>query len=449
MNRLKMMRGSASWAILPEWFSDLLSKEGRPDHIEILLKKPDRLLLNSHSAKTQNNLAVLPLTGVILPTENVFSQLWGATTLDQFNYDFQQALDNPAISEIILHIDSPGGMVTGVHECAEMIYQARGKKPMTAYVSGLGASAAYWLASACDEIVLDATASVGSIGVLSIHTDDKAQKEKSGLTQTQIVSSQSPRKRLDVTTDEGRADIQAHVDAIADVFVANVARNRNVNVETVLSDFGQGSLCVGIQAVKQGLADRLGSLQQLIHEKTAKRNAATQKLSYPPPREQTMTDMLTDVTVPKITADYLIEYHADCVNTFYVTGARQERARIQAVENQLIPGHEALIQQLKFDGKTTGSEAAVQVLAAEKARQSAKLTQLQGHALEPLPIARSIVEERIADSQPQKVLSTEEQWKVNWERDNAAQAEFGCFETYAAFMRAEKNGQINVLNRSG
>ncbi len=68
--------------------------------------------------------------------------------LDSFANDFQQALNNPAISNIILHIDSPGGMVTGVHECAEMIYQARGKKPMTAYVSGMAASAAYWLASA-------------------------------------------------------------------------------------------------------------------------------------------------------------------------------------------------------------------------------------------------------------------------------------------------------------
>ncbi len=134
----------------------------------------------------------------------------------------------------------------------------------------MAASAAYWLASSCDEIVMDATASVGSIGVLSIHTDDKAQKEKNGLVQTHIVSSQSPRKRLDVATEEGRADMQSQVDAIADVFVENVARNRNVPIETVLSDFGQGSLCVGIHAVKQGMADRLGSLESLIQEKSAK-----------------------------------------------------------------------------------------------------------------------------------------------------------------------------------
>ncbi len=48
------------------------------------------------------------------------------------------------------------------------------------------------------------------------------------------------------------------------------------------------------------------------------------------------------------------------------TGAETERQRIQDVESQCIPGHESLIAGLKYDGKTTGPEAAVKVLAAEK-----------------------------------------------------------------------------------
>ena len=47
-------------------------------------------------------------------------------------------------------------------------------------------------------------------------------------------------------------------------------------------------------------------------------------------------------------------------------GATQERARIQAVRAQVLPGHEALIEKLAFDGSTTGAEAAVAVLAAER-----------------------------------------------------------------------------------
>lgn len=435
------------WAILPTWFEGALQAENRVMTAEITSNReqPQRL---SSVISNRVNIATLLLNGIILPTENLFSQFIDATTLDTFTKNFQQALDNPEISEIILNLDSPGGVITGVHECAEMIYQARGKKPITAYVSGMAASAAYWLGSAADEIVLDATASVGSIGVLSIHTDDTAKKSQQGISQIQIMSSQSPRKRLDINTDEGRAEVQAQVDSIAEVFVENVARNRNVPVETVLSDFGQGSLLIGKYAVEKGLADRLGSLEQLIQEKSAKAKVETKLFSHPLQREKTMTDILNVTESPQITADYLTTHHADLVNTFYQEGAQQERERIQAVENQFIPGHEVLIKQLKFDGKTTGAEAAIQVLAEEKMFQSEKQAAFQSQMTSPLPIACSVIEETtLLHQNAQKSLSTEGQWRANWENDATLQAEFGSVDTYLAFQKAQQNGQINILNR--
>src|SRR5439155_208102 len=118
--------------------------------------------------------------------------------------------------------------------------------------------------SAADEIVIDATASVGSIGVISVQTDETERKAKEGIKEIQIVSSLSPRKRPDISTEEGRADMQSMVDSIAQVFFKAVARNRNVSADTVLSDFGQGGLLVGTSAVSVGLADRIGSLENVI-----------------------------------------------------------------------------------------------------------------------------------------------------------------------------------------
>ena len=68
-------------------------------------------------------------------------------------------------------------------------------------------------------------------------------------------------------------------------------------------------------------------------------------------------------------------------------GATTERERIKAVEAQAIPGHEALIAELKFDGKTTGPEAAVKVLAAEKHKRSKTLDNLKADAPAPVPAA--------------------------------------------------------------
>jgi hypothetical protein len=66
-------------------------------------------------------------------------------------------------------------------------------------------------------------------------------------------------------------------------------------------------------------------------------------------------------------------------------GAAAERERIKAVEAQAVPGHEALIAELKYDGKTTGPEAAVKVLAAEKAKRAKMLADLKADAPAPVP----------------------------------------------------------------
>ncbi|MBO0155228.1 S49 family peptidase, partial [Vibrio parahaemolyticus] len=88
------------------------------------------------------------------------------TTTQLLAQDFTQALNDPSIKAILLNIDSPGGEAKGIHELAEMIYQARGKKRIIAYDGGNACSAAYWIASACDEIVIDATGCAGSIGTV-------------------------------------------------------------------------------------------------------------------------------------------------------------------------------------------------------------------------------------------------------------------------------------------
>lgn len=68
-------------------------------------------------------------------------------------------------------------------------------------------------------------------------------------------------------------------------------------------------------------------------------------------------------------------------------GAAAERDRIKAVEAQgeNLPGHEKLIQEMKFDGKTTGPEAAVRVLAAEKTKKAARVADIRADAPRPVP----------------------------------------------------------------
>lgn len=115
-------------------------------------------------------------------------------------------------------------------------------------------------ASSCDRILAADTAILGSIGVVSIFEKDDEDKT------IEIVSSQSPNKRPNVQTEAGRAKIQAHVDALADVFISKVAQNRNISPEDVVQNFGGGDVFIGLEAVRKGLADGLSSFEEIISD---------------------------------------------------------------------------------------------------------------------------------------------------------------------------------------
>src|SRR5262249_55629497 len=115
---------------------------------------------------TQDGVAILTIDGPIFRYADMSTRMSGGITTEALARDFQTALDDPSIQALLFVIDSPGGEATGINELADTIYQARGRKPMAAYIEGYGASAAYWIASAADTVIVDDSALVGSIGTV-------------------------------------------------------------------------------------------------------------------------------------------------------------------------------------------------------------------------------------------------------------------------------------------
>jgi signal peptide peptidase SppA len=235
---------------------------GSPQAVAARLGRP---LDNARTVSMRGSVAVIPVSGPIFRHANLFSEVSGATSSEVLATDLHAALDDPAVAAIMLEVDSPGGEVAGTAELAAMIRAADAQKPVHAYVDSLGASAAYWISSAASRVIVAPTAIVGSIGVVSALSDPSKTKS----TDVEFVSSQSPKKRADITTEAGRAQVQAVVDALADVFVSDVAQYRGVSTDQVLSDFGQGDVFVGAAAVEAGLADAVGSFEQAIIDLTA------------------------------------------------------------------------------------------------------------------------------------------------------------------------------------
>lgn len=371
------------WAIQPDSLETICRISLRENEsVEAVAAKLGRPLENTHEVTHRDGVAIVPVSGPIFRRANIFTRISGATSIDTLATDFTAAVTDPEVSAIVLEIDSPGGQVTGINEFAGMIKSARGIKPIIAYVGGMGASAAYWIASAADSIVLDASASVGSIGVVAAF--DAPEKDNS----IEIVSNQSPDKRLDVSTDKGKAKIQAHVDRLADVFVEFVADARNESVDTVLANFGKGGVLVGSDAVDVGMADAVGSLEGVIQQLNA----------------ESVMDNEQIIESTALTAEHIAENHADIAATFRKEGATAECARIQDVLAQSMPGTEAIIQGLAFDGKTTGAEAAVQVLAQLREQGTEALTSLQSEAPEAVGID-SVVDDDSAEAEETQLVA--------------------------------------------
>lgn len=427
---------SAQWAILPDALDQIMAIAGRvgDESPESVAQRLGRPLANTRTVRMQDSAAVIPVHGPIFRRANLFTEISGATSLEVLALDFQAALDDPEVTRIVLDIDSPGGMAAGVSEFADQIRAS--SKPVTAYVDASGASAAYWLAAAADRVIVSKTAMVGSVGVvLEVDT-----RKRTGA--VEIVSSQSPNKRPDASTVEGRAEIQSRVDQIAQVFIESVAAFRGITADEVVQRFRAGGLLVGAEAVAAGAADAVGSLE-------------TATAGFPGDNRE-VTIMATDAkttNTPEMTRDYLAENHSALLedieaNAFaagrlvgFEDGGKNERERIRAVEEQILPGHEALIQSLKFDGETTGEQAAVKVLQAEKLAQKTALDSRRADA--PEPVSPSVE----TDDGISPNLPIEDRCRAEWEKDSDLRGEFGSFDAFLAFTKATTSGQARILTQ--
>lgn len=313
------------WAITETALQTILEIAARENESpQAVAAKLGRNLQNTYSVMERDGVAIIPVTGPLFRYANLFTAISGASSYELIARDFNVALENPQIKGIILDIDSPGGEVNGVSELSNMVYFARGKKPVVAYASGDAASGAYWIASAADEIVVSETSALGSIGVVGVYRGKSGKQGED----VEIVSSQSPHKRLDPQTDEGRARLQARIDSMADVFIGAIARNRDVAGEIVQTHYGGGDVMIGSRAVEAGLADRVGSLEQLIQELSG--------LTKSPPMEGFFVDHSLQPSTPQqekkpMDLETLTKEHPSLVSQIKQEGAKAERSRLEAI----------------------------------------------------------------------------------------------------------------------
>ena len=402
MNLLDIL--TSPWAILPDKLFELqaiYATHLRGDKIDLegIEARLGRPLANEQQEYRleTGGVAVLPISGVIAPKANLFTRVSGMASAQMLQRQVDSMLADPRVRSVVLDIDSPGGSVFGTPALAEAVRVLAENKPTVAVSTGMMASAAYWIGSAANAVYISGlTDHVGSIGVVATHSYNPRSP---GAQVTEITAGRYKRMASENAplTKEGRAYIQAQVDEIYRVFVDTVAQNRQVSAEDVIERMADGRIFVGQQAIDAGLADGVATVDTMVErlatnpEAYAKRRkariavAAAQEPAAagdaavgstpedaPVPDVETETHPKGDAMTPQELAAKFAAENPEACALIRAEGAEAERARIQAVREQSMPGHEKLIEALAFDGKTTGPEAAVQVLAAERARIGAQ-----------------------------------------------------------------------------
>lgn len=207
------------------------------------------------ASKVRGAVALIGLEGVVVPWK-----------VEAFAGAVRAAAADPGVGALVLAIDSPGGVITGVPEAAETIYSLRGSKPITAVSTGLMASAAYWIGSAADTVVASPSAYAGSIGVWTMHADLSKLLDGMGI-KVNLISAGKYKVEgnfFEPLSDEARASIQGDVDDAYDQFLAAVARHRADTPGNVRKGYGEGRVLNARRAKEAGLVDRIETLDTVV-----------------------------------------------------------------------------------------------------------------------------------------------------------------------------------------
>lgn len=282
----------------------------------------------------RDDVAIIKIEGVISKDYDSFNYFYygGSASLNDLAQDFYNCLKNESISAIIFDIDSPGGVMSGVNEFSEIIFNSRGIKPIIAYTNGIAASAAYYIASACDEIVIDKTGGVGSIGVIKTFYSGKKDT-------ISFVSSQSKNKNIDPDTDKGKEIYQSQVDELAEVFLDHVSKYRKISKEEIMKGGDYGSVVYGKKAIDSRLCDKFGSLESLISS-----NTKIKKLHGGFMNNNIKVSAETE-TEQKDNSE-----QEAMLQAAYEKGIKEERERVVALQKIKIVGTEEIIQSAIASG---------------------------------------------------------------------------------------------------
>ncbi len=218
---------------------------------------------------SENHLGVVNIVGTI------DSSSQGVNSTDTIK-SLKKAFEAKSAKAVVLNVNSPGGSPVQSDDIWQEIQYLKKQNPekkVYAVIGDMGASGAYYIASAADEIWVNPSSLVGSIGVIMPNYGVNGLAQKLGV-EDRTMTSGSNKDILSMTkpiNPEQRAHIQALLDNVHDHFIDAVKQGRGEKLKSKDPEIFSGLFWTGDQAIKLGIADKAGNIETLKRELKVKK----------------------------------------------------------------------------------------------------------------------------------------------------------------------------------
>ena len=194
--------------------------------------------------------------GIINVSDELFDMpSWFGTDYRSLAKAVEQLSNNKKCKFIVMNINSPGGMMSGLFEFCEVLRTCG--KPVYAYVGNWACSAAYAIASSCARIYATPTSEVGSVGAIYHILDTSKYYQNLGVEEITIAARHSENKHLDYKSEAGRKRLQERIDKAEAFLIDHIAKCRGVTPDDVLEKYGHGDVFYSDEALTRGMVDEL------------------------------------------------------------------------------------------------------------------------------------------------------------------------------------------------
>ncbi|MDD3787875.1 MAG: signal peptide peptidase SppA [Petrimonas sp.] len=276
--------------------------------------------------KSTNQIALLYAVG------NIVSGSGASDIQDRFMVDqIEKLRKDDNIKAVIFRVNSGGGSAYASEQIWKAITDLKETKPVVVSMGDYAASGGYYISCNADKIVAQPTTLTGSIGIFGLFPNFKGTTDKLGLDFDVVKTNKYSDfgNAMRPMNDDEKALLQSYINRGYDMFLSRCAEGRNIPKDS-LEKYAEGRVWTGNQALKIGLVDKLGGIEEAIKTAAELAELGTDYVVYEYPRKRSFIEEIFDQKKEDLAAKTLKEYLGDSYNLFMMVKNIKNEDFIQA-----------------------------------------------------------------------------------------------------------------------